>query len=313
MECHELRFRVMGCQAHLIVLGGPPDLVRWAKDRLEDLERRWSRFLPDSELSQLNRSQGRPVVVSPETFRVVDASIRAWYWSDGRFDPTVGTTMVAAGYDSPMLASERPTRTGHHLPCPTPVGIHLDPYPGSISLPPGMSLDLGGIGKGAAADLLANELMERGALGCSINVGGDVRVTGQAPSERGWHIAIRAGGYETTVAVHEGAVCTSGLDGRSWTSELGIEHHLRDPQSGASVASGLAAVSVIGARALQAEVLTMTAMAAGPIEAPTLITSVGATGVLIHDDRTVEPLAGLSNFLVSEHQAGMASPGISTS
>ena len=50
----ELRLRAMGCDVHVLVVGGPPDLVELARDRVEELERRWSRFRPESEISRLN-------------------------------------------------------------------------------------------------------------------------------------------------------------------------------------------------------------------------------------------------------------------
>src|SRR4051794_26315561 len=63
----ELRFRAMGSDAHVVVVGGPAGLAAEARRRIDDLERRWSRFLPDSEVSALTQHAGTPVAVSTET------------------------------------------------------------------------------------------------------------------------------------------------------------------------------------------------------------------------------------------------------
>jgi thiamine biosynthesis lipoprotein ApbE len=84
---------------------------------------------------------------------------------------------------------------------------------------------------------------------------------------------------------------------------------LRDPQTGAPLDRGLATVVVVGARAVQAEVLTKTAFAAGPSDAPGLVTGVGATGLLVTDDGAVHPLPGLDRYLLAYPGSGADGPG----
>lgn len=307
MGRHETRFTVMGTEAHVVVLDGPAALADRARARLDELERRWSRFLADSEIAQLNRARGRPLVVSPETHRVIAEAIDAWRWSGGRFDPTVGETMARAGYDRPFPpgAAVRPPVTDpvEHRPCPTPAGIVIDPYPGSVTVPDGVHLDLGGIGKGAAADLVALELLEAGAAGCCINLGGDLRVAGRPPRPEGWTVLVEPDGAAPAghrdpvrLGVVDGAVCTSTRTRRAWVGSRGPEHHLRDPSTGAPLRTGLATVTVVAARATQAEVLTKAAFAAGRDGAAALIARAGATGLLVTDDGATIELAGLEPF-----------------
>src|SRR5207253_7549717 len=71
-------FRVMGSDATVVVVGGPPGLTALARRRLEALEERWSRFLPASEVSLLNGAGGRAVSVSAETIRLVTTAVEAW-------------------------------------------------------------------------------------------------------------------------------------------------------------------------------------------------------------------------------------------
>lgn len=297
----------MGSAAHVALVGGRRSLLGLARARLDELERRWSRFLPESEISQLNRSTGQPIVVDRTTYDVVAAAVEAWRWSGGRYDPTVGTTMARAGYDRPFAELTARTSPGDvdHLACPTPAGIELDPYPGSIAVPDGVELDLGGIGKGAAADLLARELLAGGADGCCVNIGGDLRVAGTPPRPSGWAVEIEPGpGIEpVTIGVVDGAVCTSTRSRRAWIGSLGPEHHLRDPTTGRPLSTGLTTVSVVGANATQSEVLTKCAFGAGPTEAASIITGADATGLLVTDEGRVVELDGLAPFVAAVRPA----------
>src|SRR4051812_35589726 len=95
----ELTKRAMGTDVHLIVVGGPEGLLAGAAAMVDELEQRWSRFLPDSEISRLNAAAGRPVAVSEETIELVERAIAGWRNTGGRFDPTLLGEVMAAGYD----------------------------------------------------------------------------------------------------------------------------------------------------------------------------------------------------------------------
>jgi hypothetical protein len=70
----ELRFRAMGSDVHVLV-NGPAGLLEVARDRVEELERRWSRFRPDSEISRLNALAGSPMAVSVETLGLANVLV----------------------------------------------------------------------------------------------------------------------------------------------------------------------------------------------------------------------------------------------
>lgn len=67
--------------------------------RVEELEARWSRFRPDSEISKLNRDRGRLVVISPETYNLVERALEAGRVAAGRFDPTLLDELIGQGYN----------------------------------------------------------------------------------------------------------------------------------------------------------------------------------------------------------------------
>ena len=71
----------MGTRAHVVVTADPgleDKLTKLAARELSLMERRWSRFLPTSELSRLNGAAGKPVVVSADTFSVIKSAVDAW-------------------------------------------------------------------------------------------------------------------------------------------------------------------------------------------------------------------------------------------
>lgn len=231
-----------------------------AAEAIADLERRWSRFVPDSEVSILNRSPGVPVVVSPDTFAMIRAAVDASVATDGRFDPTVHDSMVSLGYDRTF--DEVGVVAGRPHVAPGVSGIELDDVLHAVTLPPGVRVDLGGIGKGTAADLVSGMLMDRGAAGIAVSIGGDVRVRGESPSGTGWRFSCDDGDVRLPV-LSDGGVCTSSSRRRRWNTANGVVHHVLDPATGTSTDAIIESVTVVGATAQQAEVLTKAAMVAG--------------------------------------------------
>ena len=73
-----------------------------------DLEQRWTRFDPSSELMQLNAAAGRFLAVSPETVLLVQRGLEGWRQTNGLFDPTVLGALIRAGYDRDIGLLSRP-------------------------------------------------------------------------------------------------------------------------------------------------------------------------------------------------------------
>ena len=88
----------MGSDAHVVVVGGSDELLERARARIDELERRWSRFLPDSEISRLNHCAGTELSVSDDTVELISRAIEAWRFTRSTFDPTVLGAVLRAGY-----------------------------------------------------------------------------------------------------------------------------------------------------------------------------------------------------------------------
>lgn len=261
--------RAMGTDIHIAVVDGPDTLLGLARSIVSKLEARWSRFQADSEVSALNRHAGHPVLVSPATYDLVTKALSAWQATDGRFDPTIGAALTAHGYDRDFAAirTTRPEIADSH-PAPTPAGIELDPAICGITLPRGVVLDPGGIGKGLAADLTATRLLDAGARGALVNIGGDLRALGQPPTEDGWVITIPdpADPHDELLrlSIPEGAVATSSSLRRRWQTTSGQAHHLIDPTTGQPADTDVHSVTVVAGEAWWAEVLTKSLHLLGP-------------------------------------------------
>jgi thiamine biosynthesis lipoprotein len=302
------RFAAMGTQVELLVVDAPDDCLAVARARLDDLERRWSRFLPGSETSALNRAGGRPVAVSPETFTLVALAVLGWRASGGRFDPTVLDALERAGYDRsferlPCGAAAPPA--ARPRPAPGLDGAVLDDRAGKITLPAGTRFDPGGIAKGYAADLLCSELLAAGAAGVCANVGGDLLVSGASPHGGPWVVAVPHphGGSAATLELDGGgAVATSSPVRRAWSAGAQPMHHLIDPRTGQPAHTGILQLTVVAGEAWWAEVVAKAAYLAGSPGALEAAAGLGAEALVVGQDGRVQVTAGLK-------RAARAAPG----
>jgi thiamine biosynthesis lipoprotein len=221
---------------------------------------RFSRFLPDSELSLFNAQAGRQVEVSAELEGLLRAAVDAWWASGGLVNACVLDAMLAIGYT-------RPLREGPTPPAPVATLAPLPPLPEVLQvaartarLHPGPGVDLGGVAKGWMADLLAAELGDN----CLVNLGGDLFARGGGPSGNGWPVAL--GGV--TVLLRDQGAATSGTRLRRWDGGGGVLHHLIDPRTGRPAETDLVEVSVVAGSAFEAEVGAKTALLLGSHQAP---------------------------------------------
>jgi thiamine biosynthesis lipoprotein len=247
-------FDALGSTCELLSVDSGQAALERCEQRIRDAEARFTRFLRDSELSGLNASDGRYVPVSPEMFAMLQAALWAFEESEGLVNAAVLPAVAAAGYDRPFRQglTEPAVLLPMQLP-PLPQVLLLDQATRSAALAPGAALDLGGIAKGALADILIDELGDNTVC----NLGGDLRVRGAGPDGDGWHIGLCDG---TLVALRDGGVCTSGVSKRRWGHSM---NHLIDPRTGMPARTDLAEVSVVTDTALRGEVYAKSAVLLG--------------------------------------------------
>jgi len=215
-------------------------------------------------------------------------------------------TLVEAGYDATF--DEVRDRGEHGVldtAVPSSGGLGLvDLFARShlVHAPAGLHLDLGGIGKGRAADLVAAQLLDDGAVGVCVDLGGDLRVAGSTADGSSWTVVVddpfHPGADLMVLGVAAGAVTTSSTLRRRWVTPQGGAHHLLDPRTGRPVASGLASVTVLAAEAAWGEVHAKAALVAGAHEGRSLIERAGLSALFVHDDGRVDEVGGFDAFVV---------------
>ncbi len=285
MAVVERAFRVMGSEASIVALGLRPAAVDRAVRFLEELERRWSRFLDQSDVSRANRAAGRWVEVDPVTVRLFEEARRGWEATGGRFDPTVLRTVVARGYAQSLDVQVPPFVEALGQPARGFEGIRIDPRRNAIRLDPDVGFDPGAIGKGLAADMAVELLARLGAGGAVVNIGGDLRVSGDGPDGRGWSVAVEhpfdRSAEVAVLHVVGGGVATSTARHGRWTVDGIGACHVVDPHTGAVVATDVASATVVAAQAWMAEVVATAALVSGMEVGLHLIESLDLDGLLV--------------------------------
>lgn len=269
-------------------------------DELDVLAGIWTRFDPASDLERLNDDPRGTVAVDPRLGRAIRAALWCRTRSGGLVDPTLGAALRAAGYDRtfsalPAVPPGTVARPRHPRPVrgPAPaVPVVVGPDGGSVTRPPGVRLDLGGIAKGLAADLAATRLRDLDRY--AVDLGGDVRVGGvrrDVPQEV--RIAAPRGtGTVASATIDRGAIATSTVARRAWRRADGtVAHHLLDPRTGAPADTGVVQASARARTALEAELLAKQALLEGPAAGAALLRARHGGVLVLADGGTLEVLA----------------------
>ena len=263
----------MGNTADITVIGDP-SLLGIAQIRLGELEQRWSRFISSSDVCALNQSKGVAISVHPDTITLVRYLVDAQRLTNRFFDPTLLPSLVQLGYARSMTNASLVTLLDGSLRWGEPlVATSIDIENSTVTLPAGLTLDPGGLGKGLAADIVATELLERGAAGACVSVGGDIRCVGTGPINGTWPIPVgspfESSAILSTATLTDGAIATSSLGAKTWMVGSTKMHHVLSPKTGMPLQSAPEQVvqsTVIGAEAVWAEVFSTVVLVDGVVE-----------------------------------------------
>lgn len=241
---------------------------------IHSLERRFSRFLPESELSALNRRPGQWQEVSSDLFTVVSLALDFADETDGLFDPTVLPALRRIGYDRSMTLIRREGAMAPHPEHATKSGfrdIELDQANLRIRLPRSVQVDLGGIAKGWIVERAAAQLHEQSAA-CAVSAGGDIVFMGYPTETPGWQVAIedpqdpaRSVAY---LQVGPGAIATSSVTKRAWRQGEVLRHHIIDPRTSESAKVDALSVTVVAPSMAVAEVYAKALLICGEATRP---------------------------------------------
>ncbi len=242
------------------------DLVERAEAEALRIERKFSRYRKDNIVHRINGSRGRPVAVDEETALLLNYAATCYEVSDGLFDVTSGVLRKVWTFDgSERVPSEAAVRGVLDR-----IGWEKVGWDGArVTLPEGMEIDFGGIGKEYAVDRAAGILSARTGGAFLVNFGGDLVARGPRRGGRPWGIGIddpsRTGeGTLARVELVRGAMATTG-EARRYVMWRGKRlSHILNPRTGWPVEDPPRAVTVLADTCTEAGTLSTLAYLQGP-------------------------------------------------
>ena len=255
---------------------------------IKRLEQLFSTWIPTSELSQVNAAAGRePVVVGPETLELVSRSLEMARLTEGGFNIAVGPAVEAWSVTERERIPTREELQSLRLLVDWTM-INIDSQARTIFLPkPGMRIDVGGIGKGYAADRAVDVMRKMGAKGGVVALSGDIKTFGDLPGMQGFPVGIRhprqEGELIATVDLKNEAISTAGDYERYFEREGVRYHHILDPKS-LQPARQCQSVTVIAAEGTVADGLDTGIFVLGPEKGMALVEQLPDVEAIIIDD-----------------------------
>ena len=278
------RFQAMASPCEVLLDGAADDpaeaarLCALAEAEVRRIERKFSRYLPDNLIHRINHAQGDPVEVDDETARLLDYATLCHELSDGCFDITSGALRRAWTFDGREAAPDADAIRA----LLSHVGWSRVEWSDHVlRMPPGMEIDLGGIGKEYAADRAAGAVRNETDASVLVNLGGDLFASGPRAGDRPWGVGVddplRTGeGVLYRVELVRGGLATSG-DARRFVTWQGRRlGHILDARTGWPVEDAPRAVTVLASTCLEAGTLA------------TLATMRGAGAAAFLEDQGVE-------------------------
>ena len=237
---------------------------RTAEAEARRIESKFSRYRPDSVVSLVNGADGRSIDVDDETAHLLDFADHCFVLSGGRFDITSGVLRRIWKFDGSDCL---PGRDQVLSVLPLIGWGRVIWRPPHLTLPKGMEIDLGGIGKEYAVDramACVQHLVQAPVL---VNFGGDLRASGPRADGSAWLVAIESVEEEGTAAgvleLRDGALATSG-DARRFLVRNGVRYsHILDPTTGRPVRNAPRSVTVAASTCIHAGMIATMAMLKG--------------------------------------------------
>ena len=306
----------MGNTARVIVVAESEEelshLIGVAQARLAQLEARWSRFISTSEVSQLNtalHSMWTPV--SDDTALLLHYLVEAFRATNGAFNPFLLPALIDAGYSHSLTNNATvslPHSASWHATS-ADLEVQHTSTGWQARLLNGATVDPGGIGKGLAADIVAEQLMALNALGASVSVGGDLRCIGSPGDAEVWPVHIEDAEspqhIAASVAIPSGGVATSSTHAKRWHAGSDVRHHVISPTSGKpleqSTPDALHTTTVIASSAAWAEVFATALLVSGTKAGTKLIEAFHLASRATRTDGSSVESAGWAQYATSTH------------
>jgi thiamine biosynthesis lipoprotein len=261
-------------------------LLAEAEQIFHEVESRFTRFAPASELSRFNASTTANFDASPAFLDLLRRAIEMHRRTHGVFECAILDDLVAAGYDRSFEEIARDGASPVRLSAQARASVSdivIDG--GSVGAPAGLTIDFGGIGKGYAVDCAITHL--RDAHDVLVSAGGDMRAAGNGPGGEGWLVSVAPAPGDAPLGIlrlRDQALATSTTATRNWRRAGVRQHHIIDPRTRRPADSGVRAVSVLAATAVEADVFAKTALILGVDEGLAFLDAQRTPGFIVRDD-----------------------------
>lgn len=275
---------------------------------LERMDMEFSRTKEGGEVYNINLNAGKKAVaVSDETLDAVKKSIEYAKEMNGLFDPTIGPLVdlwkIGEGGESvpPQAEIDKAKSLTNYK------DVIIDEQAKTVKLAKeGMVLDLGGIGKGYAADRIADYLKEKGLDSAMINLGGSSIIgLGTKPGGAQWNIGLQdpdqsRGTQLGTIKISNEVIDASGVYERYFMQDGVRYHHILDPRTGFPAQNGLKSVTIMSPNATDADALSTGVFLMGVEDGLKFLESLSeqAEGFFITDDNKIYATPGIRQRLI---------------
>ncbi len=276
-----------------------------AFERIADIEKKMTSKAEFSEVISINNMAGNDFSqVSPDTFFVIKKGLYYSRLTEGKFDITVGPLVNLWGIGTEEARVPAEDEIKEILPLVDYRQVEVNEQDNSVFLKKhNMSIDLGGIAKGYAADEAARVLREHGVKQGTVNLGGNIITIGTKPNGQLWKIGIQnpffktRGNIMSTVEVADKTLVTSGPYERYLEKDGKIYHHILDTKSGFPIENDLMSVTIISESSIDADALSTAVFAMGLKEGRDFIESTEEVdAIFITKDYKVYITSGVENY-----------------
>lgn len=253
----------------------------------EKYENLFSTTVEGSDIWNINHANGKPITVDAETSLLLQKALSYAELTDGLFTPTIAPLSSLWNFSSATTGkrtvpsaeeiSSKLAHTDYHNLQINGQTVQLSDKSGAV--------DLGAIAKGYIADKMKEYLLEEGVESATINLGGNVLTVGTKPDGNNYIIAVQkpfseTGTAETTVAVADCSVVTSGIYERYFEQDGKFYHHVLNPHTGYPIENTLASVTVLSRSSTEGDALSTSCLLLGLEDGKAFIESLPNTEAL---------------------------------
>lgn len=264
MRKHQQTKHALGSTAYVTLVlpeeVAPDALFNGLWQHIAAFERRFSRFLPDSELTAFNKAAGTRQPVSTGFRDLLLAAREMSEKTNGLYNPFVLPALQRAGYKGSWPQPDRVDARLNYEKRQGAAGQDIEIGDSWAAIPAYTALDFGGIGKGYLLDELSRFLQSQQLTNYWLSLGGDILCSGVDELDRAWEVgiqdALREGVAVARVTNQGGqlAIATSGITKRKGVSVHGSWHHIIDPRTNLPADTDMLTATVCCASATEADV-----------------------------------------------------------